>query len=147
MKTARDEGAELLAGGSERAPSDPRLANGYWIEPTVLAGVNPQSSVFHDEIFGPVVLIQPFADEDDAIELANSVRYGLVSGVFTRDIRRAHRVASRLEAGLVWVNTYRRLHPSLPYGGVKQSGLGREGGLDALRAYTRVKSVIVDGAT
>ena len=128
-------------------PSDPRLANGYWVEPTVLAGVNPQSSVFHDEIFGPVVLIHPFADEDDAIELANSVRYGLVSGVFTRDIRRAHRVASRLEAGLVWVNTYRRLHPSLPYGGVKQSGLGREGGLDALRAYTRVKSVIVDGAT
>jgi acyl-CoA reductase-like NAD-dependent aldehyde dehydrogenase len=147
LKIARDEGAEILAGGSERAPSDPRLANGYWIEPTVLAGVNPQSSVFQDEIFGPVVLIQPFADEDDAIELANSVRYGLVSGVFTRDIRRAHRVASRLEAGLVWVNTYRRLHPSLPYGGVKQSGLGREGGLDALRAYTRVKSVIVDGAT
>jgi acyl-CoA reductase-like NAD-dependent aldehyde dehydrogenase len=147
LKTAREEGVEFVVGGRERAPADPRLAEGYWIEPTVLAGVNPQSAVFQDEIFGPVVLIQPFTDEDDAIELANSVRYGLVSGVFTNDIRRAHRVASHLEAGLVWVNTYRRLHPSLPYGGVKQSGLGRESGLDALRAYTRVKSVVVDGAS
>ncbi|WP_214367685.1 aldehyde dehydrogenase family protein [Pseudonocardia sp. H11422] len=141
---ARREGAEFRLGGDRHQPGDPRLAGGYFMQPTVLTGVDPASSVCQDEIFGPVVTIAPFSDEDHAVTLANDVRYGLVSGVWTRDIGRAHRVASRLDAGVVWINTYRRLHPAIPYGGFKMSGNGRENGLDALLAYTEQKSVIVD---
>lgn len=141
---AKTEGAAILTGGPGYVPADPRLKDGYWVQPTVITGLGQQSSVCQDEIFGPVAVLQPFEDEDDAISQANATRYGLTSGVFTNDIRRAHRVASRLEAGIVWVNTYRRIVPGLPYGGVKNSGIGREGGIDALRAYTRTKSVIVD---
>jgi aldehyde dehydrogenase (NAD+) len=144
LALARREGAEFLLGGGRHLPEDPRLAGGYFVQPTVLTGVDPSSAVCQDEIFGPVVAIESFRDEDEAVALANSVRYGLVSGVWTRDVGRAHRVASRVEAGLVWVNTYRRLHPSIPYGGVKTSGNGRENGLEALSAYTETKSVVVD---
>jgi aldehyde dehydrogenase (NAD+) len=144
LALARREGAEFLLGGGRHLPEDPRLAGGYFVQPTVLTGVDPSSAVCKDEIFGPVVAIESFRDEDEAVALANSVRYGLVSGVWTRDVGRAHRVASRVEAGLVWVNTYRRLHPSIPYGGVKTSGNGRENGLEALSAYTETKSVVVD---
>jgi aldehyde dehydrogenase (NAD+) len=93
------------------------------------------------------VIIQPFSDEEEAVALANGVRYGLVAGVWTGDAGRAHRVAARLDSGVVWVNTYRRLHPSLPYGGFKSSGIGRENGLGALREYTQVKSIVVDNGS
>ena len=109
-----------------------------------MADVSVDSSLYQDEIFGPVVILASFSDEDEAVRLANGVRYGLVAGVFTRDAKRAHRVAARLDAGLIWLNTYRQLHPSLPYGGFKMSGLGRENGLEALRAYTEVKSIVVE---
>jgi len=144
IEIARQENVTFLAGEKQSSPKGRNLEGGYWVRPTVLTGVQTKSLVFQDEIFGPVVVIQSFDDEDEAVELANSVRYGLVSGVFTNDIRRAHRVAERLSAGIVWVNTYRKIAPSFPYGGFKDSGLGRENGLNALRAYTQTKSVILD---
>jgi aldehyde dehydrogenase (NAD+) len=147
LSVAREEGAELHLGGARHHPDDDRLADGYYVQPTVLSGVRHESPVCQDEIFGPVVTVQPFSTEDEAVALANGVRYGLVAGVWTGDLGRAHRVAARLDAGVVWVNTYRRLHPSLPYGGFKSSGIGRENGLDALREYTQVKSVVVDTTT
>ncbi|MEA2278529.1 MAG: (Z)-2-((N-methylformamido)methylene)-5-hydroxybutyrolactone dehydrogenase [Solirubrobacteraceae bacterium] len=147
LSVAREEGADFHLGGGRHHPDADRLADGYYVQPTVLSGVRPESPVCQDEIFGPVVTVQPFSTEDEAVALANGVRYGLVAGVWTGDVGRAHRVAARLDAGVVWVNTYRRLHPSLPYGGFKTSGIGRENGLDALREYTQVKSVVVDTTT
>jgi aldehyde dehydrogenase (NAD+) len=143
LSVARSEGAEFHVGGNRFSPGG---LGGYFVEPTVLTGVVHDSSVCQDEIFGPVVTIQPFSDEEEGVALANGVRYGLVAGVWTRDIGRAHRVASLLDAGLVWLNTYRRLHPAIPYGGFKMSGNGRENGLEALRQYTELKSVVVDTA-
>ena len=144
VDTARKEGATFWAGGGRYRPQENHLRNGYWVEPTVLTRVKSESPVYQDEIFGPVVLLQPFEDESEAVKIANSVRYGLVSGVFTNDVRRAHAIAGQLEAGVVWVNTYRRIAPGFPYGGVKQSGVGSENGLEALRDYTRRKSVVMD---
>lgn len=144
LDIATSEGGRFLVGGPGYVPRDPRLKDGYWVQPTVIEGIGQTSQVCQDEIFGPVAMLQAFDDEDEAIEMANATRYGLTSGVFTNDIRRAHRVAARIEAGIVWINTYRRLGPGLPYGGVKSSGIGREGGSDALRAYTKIKSIIVD---
>jgi aldehyde dehydrogenase (NAD+) len=144
LKLAHDEGVRILLGGNTLTPADERLRGGYFVEPTVLADVSVDSALYQDEIFGPVVILASFSNEDEAVRLANGVRYGLVAGVFTSDARRAHRVAARLDAGLIWLNTYRQLHPSLPYGGFKMSGLGRENGLEALRAYTEVKSIVVE---
>ena len=95
-------------------------------------------------MFGPVLAIIPFEDEEEAIALANDTSYGLVGGLWTSDIARAHRVAHRIEAGLVSVNTFRPVHWMLPYGGFKQSGIGRENGLDAIQEYTEVKTVVVE---
>lgn len=146
LKLARDEGVTILLGGDTFTPPDARLRDGYYVEPTVLTDVAVDSSLYQDEIFGPVVILSSFSDEADAVRLANGVRYGLVAGVFTGDPKRAHRVAAQLDAGVIWLNTYRLLHPSLPYGGFKMSGVGRENGLEALRAYTELKSIVVEVA-
>jgi aldehyde dehydrogenase (NAD+) len=135
----RAEGATLVAEAA--VPADPALAGGYWVRPTVLADVAPDSEVLADEIFGPVLAVAPFTDEAAAVELAHRTRFGLAAGVWTGDPGRAHRVAAALRVGTVWINTYRILSDLVPFGGVGASGYGREGGADAVGLYTWTKSV------
>ncbi|MFE5812471.1 aldehyde dehydrogenase family protein [Streptomyces sp. NPDC056479] len=138
VELARKEGARIVCGG-ERLDLD----GGYYYRPTVIADLPNDSRVVQEEIFGPVLTVQPFDSEDEAIELANSTPYGLASGVQTGNLARAHRVADRLDAGIVWVNDWAMLDPAVPFGGVKDSGFGREYGPEALDAYTTTKSVVV----
>ncbi|MFF7546161.1 aldehyde dehydrogenase family protein [Streptomyces canus] len=135
---ARKEGGRIVCGG-ERL----NLDGGFYYKPTVIADLSNDSRVVQEEIFGPVLTVQPFDSEDEAVALANSTPYGLASGVQTTNLARAHRVADRLQAGIVWVNDWAMLDPAVPFGGVKDSGYGREYGPEALDAYTRVKSVVV----
>lgn len=135
---ARKEGGRIVCGG-ERLDLD----GGYYYKPTVIADLPNDSRVIQEEIFGPVLTVQPFDSEDEAVELANSSPYGLASGVQTGNLARAHRVADRLQAGIVWVNDWAMLDPAVPFGGVKDSGFGREYGPEALDAYTTTKSVVV----
>ncbi|WP_405796090.1 aldehyde dehydrogenase [Streptomyces sp. NBC_01506] len=143
VEDAVRDGAHVVTGG-RRPAVPPSSAAGFWYEPTVLAGVRPDMAVCREEVFGPVVTVQPFTTEDDAVALANSLEYGLAAGFWTRDAARAHRVARRLDAGVVWVNTYRLLHWSVPFGGYKQSGLGRENGVEAVHEFLQTKSVITE---
>ena len=115
-----------------------------FIGPTVFDGVMPDSRLFQEEVFGPVLAVTCFDTEDEAIELANDVPFGLAAGVWTRDVARAHRVARRIQAGTVWVNTYRNTVPQSPFGGYKTSGLGRESGFEGIKEYLQVKSIWVD---
>jgi aldehyde dehydrogenase (NAD+)/betaine-aldehyde dehydrogenase len=136
VETGKGEGAEVVAGGS------PAEGKGAFYPPTVLAGVNQEMSVAQDEIFGPVVTISPFADEKDAIRQANAVRYGLMATVWTGDPARGHRLARRIRAGTVGINMPYTAFPGIPFGGYKQSGFGRELGLETLELYLETKSVI-----
>ncbi|MGH7071494.1 MAG: aldehyde dehydrogenase [Acetobacteraceae bacterium] len=136
----RESGARLVVGG--KRPS--AFAKGYYIEPTLFADVDNRSRLAQDEIFGPVVSAIAFDSEEEVVEMANDVNYGLVAGLWTSDVTRAHRMAARLESGLVSVNTYRPIHWMLPYGGYKFSGIGRENGLAALDQYTELKTVVVE---
>jgi phenylacetaldehyde dehydrogenase len=138
VELARKEGARIVCGG-ERLDLD----GGYYYKPTVIADLEGDSRVVQEEIFGPVLTVQPFDSEDEAVALANSTPYGLASGVQTRNLARAHRVADRLQAGIVWINDWAMLDPAVPFGGVKDSGFGREYGPEALASYTKVKSVVV----
>ncbi|MFF4035610.1 aldehyde dehydrogenase family protein [Streptomyces sviceus] len=135
---ARKEGGRIVCGG-ERLDLD----GGFYYKPTVIADLSNDSRVVQEEIFGPVLTVQPFDTEDEAVALANSTPYGLASGVQTTNLARAHRVADRLQAGIVWINDWAMLDPAVPFGGVKDSGYGREYGPEALDAYTKVKSVVV----
>lgn len=136
---AKDEGATAACGGGQ----NPELG-GYFIEPTLLTGVTKDSTVVREEVFGPVLAALTFTDEDEAVALANDTEFGLGGGVWTNDIGRAHRVAARIQAGTVWVNTYRLFAPSAPFGGVKQSGIGRENGIHAIDEYTEEKTIWVN---
>jgi aldehyde dehydrogenase (NAD+) len=138
---ARNEGATLRAGG---ARADIGTGKGFFMEPTVFADVTPAMTIAREEIFGPVLAAIEFADVDEAIARANDSIYGLAAAVWTRDIKKAHYVARRLQAGTVWVNTYNVYDTALPFGGYKQSGFGREMGMHALEHYTQTKSVFVD---
>ncbi len=133
----------MLAGGGRPA----NLERGYYVQPTVFADVDNRSRLAQEEIFGPVTAVMPFEDEEEAIALANDTSYGLVGGLWTSDVGRAHRVAARIEAGLVSVNTFRPVHYMLPYGGYKLSGIGRENGFEALREFTETKTIVIDLAT
>ncbi|WP_028400092.1 aldehyde dehydrogenase family protein [Ectobacillus panaciterrae] len=133
-----EEGAELVAGGTQ--PFD----NGYFVSPTVFAAVKDEMTIAKEEIFGPVIAAMPFEDLDEVIERANRSNYGLAAGVWTENIKSAHYIASKLRAGTVWVNCYNTFDAASPFGGYKQSGLGREMGSYALQNYTEVKSVWVN---
>jgi betaine-aldehyde dehydrogenase len=136
-----EEGAQLAIGGARVRPQG--FENGYFVEPTILTGCQDHMSVVRDEIFGPVMSVLIFDDEDEVIRRANATDYGLGAGLVTRDLTRAHRMADRLEAGNVWVNTYNLIPPDLPFGGVKGSGFGRESSLFALEGYSDIKATYI----
>ncbi|MES2631878.1 MAG: aldehyde dehydrogenase [Pseudomonadota bacterium] len=139
---ARGEGAKLLMGG--HAATRPECGKGWFIEPTVFGDVDNRMRIAQEEVFGPVLSVIRFKDEDDAVAIANDVRFGLGSGVWTSDIGRALRMSERIQAGTVWVNTYRAGSFMSPFGGYKDSGLGRENGIDAVREFLQVKSVWIN---
>lgn len=139
---AKDEGGKILIGG-QAVKGKGRCADGYFIAPTVIEGLTPKCSTNKDEIFGPVVTLNRFKTEDEVVDLANGTSYGLSATIFTSDLNRAHRVAERIEAGIVWINTWLLRDLRTPFGGVKSSGVGREGGFEALRFFTEPKNVCI----
>jgi acyl-CoA reductase-like NAD-dependent aldehyde dehydrogenase len=141
VDTARQEGAVLVAGGGR---ADIGTGKGYFYQPTVFDGVTPQMTIAREEIFGPVLAAIEFSDLDEAIARANDTQYGLAAAVWTRDIKKAHYVARKLQAGTVWINTYNVFDTAAPFGGYKASGFGREMSAHAIEHYTQVKSVWVD---
>ncbi len=142
IAAGKSEGARLVYGGGrvDKAPLD----RGNFVEPTIFADCTDDMKIVREEIFGPVMSVLQFKDEDDAIARANATKYGLAAGVFTRDLARAHRVASRLEAGICWINNYNITPIEMPFGGIKESGLGHENGQAAIDHYTQIKSVYVE---
>ncbi len=142
IESGRRQGAKVAAGG--RRAEEVGGGRGFYVRPTVFEGVDPSMTIAQEEIFGPVVAAIPFDDADDAVRKANQTIYGLAAGVWTRDVAKAHRMARAIRAGTVWINTYNLYDPSLPFGGFKQSGFGRELGLEALDAYLETKSVWLD---
>lgn len=141
IDAALQEGARLVTGG--KRPADPELANGWFIEPTVFADVRSDMRIFREETFGPILSMMPWSEEDELVRDINSVDYGLTASIWTRDLARAHRLARRIEAGYVWVNTSSSHYLGTNFGGYKKSGLGREEGLEELLAYTQLKNVHV----
>jgi phenylacetaldehyde dehydrogenase len=137
VRGAQDEGVKVAFGGESR-PGD-----GYFFEPTVLLDAAPDTRVAREEIFGPVATLTPFSDIDEAVAIANNTSFGLGAGIWTRDLSKAHQFAARVEAGTVWVNCYNLADPALPFGGYKQSGVGRELGADTVREFTETKTVLV----
>jgi aminomuconate-semialdehyde/2-hydroxymuconate-6-semialdehyde dehydrogenase len=145
VQLAREEGGTILTGGG-RPELPERCRDGYFLAPTVVAGLPPRCRVNQEEIFGPFVTIGTFASEEEAVALANGTPYGLASSVWTSDLRRAHRVAAGVDTGIVWVNTWLSRDLRVPFGGMKQSGVGREGGEEALRFFTEARTVTVSTA-
>ena len=141
IQLARDLGGEIVTGGERPSGLPDRLASGYFVLPTVVTGLPVDCRVNMEEIFGPVVTITPFTAESDVIAWANGTKYGLAASVWTNDLRRAHRVAGALDAGTVWINTWLLRDLRVPFGGMKESGVGREGGDEALRFFTEPKTV------
>jgi len=142
ISLAKEEGGTILAGGKRPTLEGP-LANGAFLEPTVVDGLSPTCRTSTEEIFGPVVTLHPFDSEDEAVSTANGVRYGLSASVWTQDLNRAHRVAANLDTGMVWVNTWLLRDLRVPFGGVKDSGVGREGGKWSLSFFSEVKNICI----
>jgi len=140
---AREEGGTLLCGG-EALNVGGRCADGWFIAPTVIVGLPANCRTNQEEIFGPVATLMPFDSDDEALALANSTSYGLAASVWTSNLSRAHRIAARLESGIVWINCWLKRDLRTPFGGVKNSGVGREGGAEALRFFTETKNVCID---
>ena len=141
---AKQEGARPVLGGARA--SRPECGNGWFVEPTIFEGVRNNMRIAQEEVFGPVLAVIPFEDEDDAIAIGNDVVYGLAAGVWTQSMRRALKMADRLQAGTVWINTYRAVSYLSPFGGYKRSGLGRESGQEMIKEYLQVKSVWISTA-
>ncbi len=137
---AREQGAELLCGGE--IPQTAEFASGAYYPATVISNVSNQSSICQEEVFGPVVTVLPFDDEEDLLDQANDSAYGLASGIWTNNIKRARRIARKLQAGTVWINTYKQQSISTPFGGYKESGLGREKGTQGIRIYMQTKAIL-----
>lgn len=143
IDTARQEGGKILCGGG-RLEVDGRCSNGYFIQPTVIEGLDQECQTNREEIFGPVVTLQPFGNEAEALAMANSGTYGLAGTIWTQDISRANRVASKLDCGIIWVNCWLLRDLRTPFGGMRNSGVGREGGWEALRFFTEAKNVCIE---
>lgn len=139
---ARAEGGDVLTGG--KAPDDPSLTEGFYVEPTIVRAGSHLDRIAQEEVFGPFVTILTFSADEQAVRIANATDYGLGAGLWTRDVSRAHRFARDIRCGMVWINSYKRVHPGSPFGGVRESGYGREMGFEAMREYTQVKSVWVN---
>lgn len=137
--SAREQGATIAYGGEPASD-----LGGYFVKPTVLTGVDPSMRAVAEEIFGPVLAVMTFANEDEAVAMANGTEFGLAAAVWTKDVHRAHRVAAKLQAGTVWVNAYRVVAPHVPFGGIGYSGIGRENGIDAIKDFTETKAVWVE---
>ena len=142
---ARGEGATAVLGGARA--SRPECGDGWFVEPTIFSGVRNSMRIAQEEVFGPVLAVIPFSDEDEAVAIGNDVAYGLAAGVWTQNMRRALTMAERLQAGTVWINTYRAVSYLSPFGGYKRSGLGRESGQEMIREYLQTKSVWISTAT
>jgi len=141
---AKSEGVTTALGGSKA--SRPECGDGWFVEPTIFTGVKNSMRIAQEEVFGPVLSVIPFADEDEAIAIGNDVIYGLAEGVWTQNMRRAFLMAEKLQAGTVWVNTYRAVSYLSPFGGYKRSGLGRESGQEMIKEYLQTKSVWISTA-
>lgn len=139
IQKARDEGGQILTGGEQL-----KIGAGYFVKPTVIENLDYKSCVNQDEIFGPVVTIAPFENEDQVVKLANSTRYGLAASVWTTNLNRAQRIARQIDSGIVWVNTWMNRDLRTPFGGVKESGYGREGGIEALKFFSEVKTICIE---
>ncbi|WP_269507292.1 aldehyde dehydrogenase [Burkholderia sp. IMCC1007] len=142
IDVAKQDGAKLLMGGT--VPDRNSFGNGWFVEPTIFGDVQSEMRIAQEEVFGPVLAVMKFRDEDDAVKIANDVRFGLGAGVWTQDIARAIRMAERIQAGTVWINAYRAVSYMSPFGGVKDSGIGRENGINAIRNYLQTKSVWIN---
>ena len=140
IELAKEEGGKVLCVGN-RLILDGELSEGYYIEPTIIEGLNHMCRTNQEEIFGPVVSIMPFKNEEDVIEMANSTRYGLAASIFTKDISKGHRVAAKIDSGIIWINTWMMRDLRIPFGGMKDSGVGREGGFKSLEFFTEPKNV------
>ena len=140
IEIAKEEGGQILCGG-ERIYLYGELCDGYYISPTIIEGLDHQCSTNQEEIFGPVVSIMPFKNEEQVITMANSTRYGLAASIFTQDISKGHRTAAKVNSGIVWINTWMMRDLRIPFGGMKDSGVGREGGFKSLEFFTEPKNV------
>jgi aminomuconate-semialdehyde/2-hydroxymuconate-6-semialdehyde dehydrogenase len=143
VELAREEGGTVQCGGRPPEKLPERCRSGFFVEPTVITGLGPGCRVNQEEIFGPVVTIMPFNDEQEAVELANSTSYGLSATIWTENLSRAHRLAERVTSGTIWINCWMIRDLRVPFGGTKASGVGREGGEEALRFFTEPKNVCV----
>lgn len=142
IEYGKEEGAKLVCGGNRILTDE--LKNGYFVEPTIFIDTTPDMKIVREEIFGPVLAVQKFKDEKEAVYLANNTPYGLAGGVFTNDIAKAHRVIKKLRAGITWINTYNPTYNEAPWGGYKQSGIGRELGVFGYEEYTEVKQININ---
>lgn len=141
IESAKKDGAKLLTGGSI---PDSVSQEGFFIEPTVFYDVDPNSTIAQEEVFGPVTVVIPFEDEEEALRIANGTRFGLAASIWTKDVERAHRISSQMIFGMVWINDHHRLDPASPWGGFKDSGMGRETGLESFLHFSEVRSVTVN---
>jgi len=143
IEIAKAEGGKIIIGGNA-IKLEGRCANGYFIEPTIIEGLNQQCKTNQEEIFGPVITIHPFDTEEEALELANATQYGLAATLWTQDISRANRMAAKIESGIVWINCWLVRDLRTGFGGIKNSGVGREGGWEALKFFTEMKNVCIE---